>query len=292
MSSASRTTIRVPWSSGEDALGVALPAGATDCHHHLYDGRLTTDGRSRRVHADASLDDYRLLQRRLGISRHVLVQPSVYGSDNTGLLAGLAACPAGTARGVAVGSPAVPEAELARWHALGVRGLRFNLIDRTEEGQLAQLAELAPRVAALGWHVQINASARQICGAEALWHRLPCAVVFDHLGHLPQPSADAHPAFALLVSLMRQGLAWVKLTGLYNTSLKGAPDYEDAASVARAFMQGAPDRVVWGSDWPHPTETSKPDDAQLLRLLLRWADTAELRQAILVGNPAKLYDFG
>lgn len=291
MRSTSRTGLRVPWSSGEDVLGVTLPAHATDCHHHLYDRSLATDGRSQRVHADASLDDYRLLQRRLGISRHVFVQPSVYGADNSGLLAGLAACPAGTARGVAVSSPTVAEAEFARWHVLGVRGLRFNLIDRAQEGQLAQLAELAPRVAAMGWHVQVNASARQICDAKALWHSLPCAVVFDHLGHLPQPSGSAHPAFALLVSLMRQGLAWVKLTGLYNTSLKGAPDYEDVASVACAFIQAAPDRLVWGSDWPHPTETSKPDDAQLLRLLLRWADTAELRQAILVSNPAQLYDF-
>jgi D-galactarolactone isomerase len=145
----------------------------------------------------------------------------------------------------------------------------------------------------LGWHVQIHMRADQITAAASLWERLPCAIVFDHLGRLPQPAGTDDPAFKVIRKLIDTGRTWVKLSGAYLNSKIGPPSYPDATRVAQAFVQAAPERMVWGSDWPHPNLSlaQKPDDAVLLDLLSEWAPDEQSRHRILVENPQTLYGF-
>ncbi len=279
----------VPWSTGSEPPKSKAPAHATDCHHHIYDSRFPVDPRATLRPGDASVEDYRLLQKRIGTSRNVVVQPSTYGTDNSSLIAALRAF-GPSARGVAVVDTTVSDVDLHALHAAGVRGIRFNIVAPGGVTSIDMAAPLAKRIAPLGWHVQVFATADLIAGTEDVWRGLPCAVVFDHLGHVP---ADDHPAFGVIQGLMHERRAWVKLSGAYIGSTLGPPGYADRSLVARAFVQAAPGQCLWGSDWPHPTEKAdhKPDDAILFDLLADWAPERAVRHRILVDNPAKLYDF-
>lgn len=279
----------VPHSAGTDVPRFALPALACDCHHHIYDRRYPAHPSATLLPDDASVADYRLLQQRLGLQRNVVVQPSTYGTDNRLLVDALKAF-GPTARGVAVVDTSVTDAQLRELHTAGVRGIRFNLSFLV--GITADMMEpLARRIAPLGWHLQVNGNADRLLAAADTLQRLACPVVFDHLGQLPQPQGLKHPAFALYARLLEGGNAWFKLSGAYLTSKQ--PNLSDAGVVARALIGLAPERMVWGSDWPHPTKKAneKPDDAAVLNLLDDWAPTAAIRQRILVDNPTKLYAF-
>ena len=283
----------VKYSAGTEAPKLKAPANATDCHHHIYDARYPVDPKATLRPPDALVDDYRALQKRIGTTRNVLVQPSTYGIDNRCHLEALAAF-GPTARMVAVVNDSVSTDELKRMHALGVRGIRFNLAQAgatTPE----MLEPLSKRVNDLGWHIQINAPPAKIMEImPILEDRVPSAIVFDHLAHIPQPDGVNHPLFARVRALLEKGRAWVKLSGAYADTKVGPPTYADSSAVARAYAKAAPERCVWGSDWPHPTEQQKelPDDAALFDLLADWAPDEKLRHRILVENPAKLYDFG
>lgn len=265
------------------------PAGAVDCHFHIYDPRFPYATGAVLKPGPATIADYRLLQRRLGTSRCVAVQPSSYGTDNRCLLEALRQFGPAVARGVAVVHPGVPDEELQKMNEAGVRGVRLNLL-QTGATTLDMLAPLARRVAALGWHVQVNASPDLIAGSAGLFGDLPCPVVFDHFGHTI-PAADKSPAFAVLVKLLRSGKAWLKLSGAYIDSRAGLPGYADSVPAARAYAAEALSQLVWGTDWPHPTTDSKPDDAALFDLLTAWVPDEAARSKILVDNPAKLYGF-
>jgi len=200
----------------------------------------------------------------------------------------------GNARGIAVVHPTIRDGELEALASGGIRGIRFTQFDPATATTTFEMIEpLARRVHALGWHVQIHMRGDQIADARGLWPRLPCPIVFDHLGRLPQPAGIADPAFDVIRRLMANGRTWVKLSGAYLDSKTGPPGYADATAVARAFVAMAPERVVWGSDWPHPSlpVTQKPDDAVLFDLLTDWTGDARTRQRILVENPAALYGF-
>jgi predicted TIM-barrel fold metal-dependent hydrolase len=281
---------QVKWSSGTASPKLKAPAGAADCHHHIYDARFPADAAAVLHPPDALVDDYRALQRRLGTSRSVIIQPSTYGVDNRCALAALAAL-GPSARLVAVVNDTVTDAELKRFDGLGVRGIRFNLAQAgatTPE----MIEPLAKRVASMGWHLQINAPADRILEILPILERVPAPLVFDHLAHIPQPDGVSHPLFAKIRALLDKGRTWVKLSGAYIDSKIGAPTYADCGAVARAYVKAAPERLVWGSDWPHPTEQGvKPDDAVLFDLLSDWAPDARVRQRILVDNPAALYSF-
>jgi D-galactarolactone isomerase len=281
---------QVKWSAGTDAPKLKAPANAADCHHHIYDARFPADPTAVLHPPDALVDDYRALQRRLGTSRGVIVQPSTYGVDNRCALAALSAL-GSSARMVAVVNDRVTAAELKRLDGLGVRGIRFNLAQAgatTPE----MIGPLARRVEPLGWHLQINAPADRILDILPILERAPTPLVFDHLAHIPQPDGVRHPLFTRIRALLDQGRTWVKLSGAYLDTKSGPPAYADATAVARAYVAAAPERLVWGSDWPHPTEqTAKPDDAVLFDLLTRWAPDAAVRDRILVTNPATLYGF-
>lgn len=279
----------VPWSAGEEAPQIKAPALAVDCHHHIYDSRYPPDPKATLHPGNATVADYRLLQRRLGTTRNVIVQPSTYGVDNRCLLDSLRLFGPSSARGIAVVHPDVSDADLKEMHAAGVRGIRFNLV-QSGATSVEMIHPLAMRIARLGWHIQVNSSEELILANMSTWEKLPVQVVFDHLAHVSTPDSET---FKRIRGLLQSDKCWVKLSGAYLDSKVGPPTYADRAPVAEAYIQAAPERLVWGTDWPHPTapENNKPDDALLFDLLARWAPDEKLRERILVENPAKLYGF-
>jgi predicted TIM-barrel fold metal-dependent hydrolase len=284
-----------PNSSGTHKPVGMAPEGACDAHMHIYDRRFALFGSPDAMVDKATVDDYHLQQQRIGTQRTVVVQPRVHGTDNSVTLDAIRALGPAQARGVAVVRPDVTDAELERLHAGGIRGIRFTLYTPTNAAtDFAMVEPLAQRVHALGWHVQLHWNADQIVEHAALLARLPCTIVFDHLARLPLPEALSHPAFGVVSRLRDNGRTWVKLSGAYLDSKTGAAGgYADTTCIAQAWVRQAPERVVWGSDWPHPTEpvASKPDDALLFDLLGQWVPDEATRRRVLVDNPARLYDF-
>lgn len=283
-----------PNSSGMQKPASAAPEGACDAHMHVYDRRFALFGAPDAMVDEATASDYRLLQQRMGTQRTVVVQPRVHGTDNSVTLDAIRALGPANTRGVAVVRPDVSDDQLERLHAGGIRGIRFTLYTPTNAATDFSMVEpLAQRVHALGWHVQLHWNADQIVEHAALLARLPCTVVFDHLARLPLPDALSHPAFDVVSRLRDNGRTWVKLSGAYLDSQEGAEGgYADTTAIAQAWVRQAPERVVWGSDWPHPTErTAKPDDAVLFDLLGHWVPDEATRRRVLVDNPALLYDF-
>lgn len=290
---AAGTEQAVPNSAGSAPPRLNAPADACDCHHHIYDGRFPVSPHWRQgFPPGATVSDYRLLQRRLGTTRSVVVQPSTYGVDNRCLMDALGQLgPA--SRGVAVVDTGVQDADLKMLDGAGVRAVRVNFVSPQTWGTTTPeiLAALAGRVAPLGWHVQILMTADQLAAHEGAIRALPTRVVIDHLGRVPGPDGVRHPGFAAVRRLLDGGRAWVKVTEAYEDSKLGPP-WADTGEVARAYVQAAPQRVLWGSDWPHPTQRdAKPDDALLLDLLGDWAPDPATQRRILVDNPTELFGF-
>lgn len=288
----------IPHSSGIDRPRLTVPANACDCHHHIYDpARFPAPAdATAAMQQNARLEEYRRLQQRLGTTRSVVVTPGAYLTDNRVTLDALATL-AGRARGVAVVRPDISDAELKTMDAGGIRGIRFSLTTATartvtiDAPTLVAIEQMSKRAADLGWHLQFNVSADQIVFAESLWSRLPSTIVFDHMGHIPQPAGTRHPAFVILRRMLDTGRTWIKLSVTYDSSAIGPPTYADVNTVGRAYVVAAPERLVWGSNWPHPNETVKPNDARLIDLLAEWAPDEGTRHRILVENPARLYRF-
>ena len=289
LSARSSKAQQAPYSSGSEAPKLAAPANACDCHMHIYDARFPVAPNATLRPPDALVTDYKLLQKRIGTTRNVIVTPSTYGTDNRVTLEAMQQI-GPNARGVAVVDTSVKDDELKRMHDLGIRGIRFNLVQAG--ATTAEMIEpLSKRVNDLGWHIQIHMKGEQIAGIEDLLLRVPSPIVFDHLGRLAQPNALDNPGFKTISKLIDKSRTWVKLSGAYQDSKVGAPSYSDTVPVARAYIKAAPQRMVWASDWPHPTEKDKPDDAVLFDLLAEWAPEAAVRTGILVQNPETLYGF-
>jgi len=276
----------------------ARPAGtfdmACDAHMHVYDPRFLPHGVEMAPHGKAaSVPHYRTVQPHLGTQRTVVVTPRDYGTDNRVTLDAIRQLGADRTRGVAVVHPDIRDVELEALHAGGIRGIRFTLYTPANAAVSFDMVEpLSHRVAELGWHVQLHWRADQIVAHRAMLTRLPSAIVFDHMARLPQPAGTQDPAFDIVRDLAETGRVWVKLSGPYLDSLMGeAGAYQDRSPVAKDWISALPERVVWGSDWPHTTEIHKPDDGKLRALLDTWADDTSLRDRILVRNPAVLYDF-
>jgi predicted TIM-barrel fold metal-dependent hydrolase len=283
---------QVRWSSGTEPPKLKAPADATDCHFHLYDSSFPIAPYATLKPPPASVDDYQALRQRLGVTRGVLIQPSTYGTDNRPYLGLLPKLGTDRTRMVAVVNTSVSDAELQEMHAAGVRGIRFNLAPPGAT-TIDMLEPLSRRVGPMGWHCQINMPGTQILAAQDLFMRIPGKLVFDHLAHVPEPDGVNSPVFVLIRKLLDKGNAWVKLSGAYADTKLGPPTYADSTAVAKAYVQAAPQRLVWGSDWPHPTEAAdkKPDDAVLFDLLAEWVPDEATRHRVLVENPAELYDF-
>lgn len=279
----------VPNSSGVDKPKTRVPENAVDSHIHVLDARFPATFPAIK---GATAEDYRLFQKRIGTSRVVIVTPRNYVVDNSVTLDAIRQH-GSAARGVAVVRPTVTDAELKRLNDGGIRGIRFTVGNpKVAVVSIDMIEPLARRVADLGWHVQLNMTRDQIMENADLLRRLPTQIVFDHLASLKAPEGISHPAYGIVRELIDKRRAWVKLSGAYSNSLVGPPTYSDATQVAQALVKAAPERLVWGSDWPHTSEAEhKPDDALLFDLLATWAPDETTRNRILVSNPAGLYGF-
>lgn len=284
---------RVPFSSGASAPKTSVPPGACDSHMHLFSTRYPASSHwTGEPVVDSDVAAYRLLQTRIGTSRTVVVTPSTYGTDNRATMDGVAEL-GPSARAVVVLDLDVSEAELKRLDQQGAVGIRVNFVTPQSWGVTTaeRLEEMARRIAPLGWHTQIYATGDQIVALSDVLARLPTPLVIDHLARLPPAQGIRHPAYAAVRKLLDGGRTWMKLSGAYLNTASGAPAYADATEVAKAFAAAAPDRMVWGSDWPHRGQEHLPDDAALIDLLAAWAPGEEARRRILVDNPRQLYRF-
>ena len=267
------------------------PPGTTDTHMHVFESRFPLAPTATVTPPEAPVADYLKVCRRLGIERTVVVQPTGYGTDNSCTLEAVAAIGAG-ARGIAVVDESVPDAELHRLDAAGIRGLRFQMLPG---GVIPweSVAPLAARIAPLGWHAQVQLDGRLLPEREALLKSLPCTLVIDHTGKFLEPVPPDHPAFGVLLGLVQAGRTYVKLSAPYETSKVGLPLFDDVGVLAKALVRAAPERMLWATNWPHIGQPAERhgDEAGLLDLLLDWAPDDAMRGKILVDNPARLYGF-
>ena len=230
----------------------AVPDGATDCHHHIYDPRFAYNPNAVLKPPFATVTDYKALQKKLGTSRNVMVQPSTYGTDNRCVLDVLKQL-GENARAVCVVNSKVTDAELKQLNAAGVRGVRvqFGLGNPVSAEEVTPLAK---RIAPMGWHIQCNMPPEQLVQMESLLLGLPVPVIIDHLGR----AVDAKgPQYVTVRKLLDSGHGWVKLSGAYLYGGGNPPHYTGASEAARGYLKAAPQRCVWGSDWPHPDATKK-----------------------------------
>jgi predicted TIM-barrel fold metal-dependent hydrolase len=284
-----------------------VPAGAVDCHTHIHGDPAKFPFFAGRVYTPepASPEEMTALHKALHIERVVIVTPSVYGTDNSATLFGMKAR-GPTARGVAVIDDKTPEGDLDSMGQAGIRGIRINLatsgVTDPNVGR-ARLQSAIARVKARGWHVQVYTNLALISSIKDLVASSPVPVVFDHFGGADAALGPEQPGWADLVELVKSGKAYVKISGAYRLS-KLAPDYPDAVPFARALIAANADRLVWGTDWPHPNSVTPPDkkptdltplfqidDGRLLNQLAVWAPDAAVRKKILVDNPSRIYGF-
>ncbi len=292
-------TATAPLCTGPDPRPIkpafALPAGATDTHFHLFGPMVQYGFSPQRIYTppDALLADWQRLANTLGVERGVIVQPSVYGTDNSVTLANLKTM-RGKWRGVVVVDDSITDKELEAMHALGVRGIRFNVVDvASEKGVLPMhlVRGMAERIAPLGWHVQFLMHVDDYPDLEKRFEGFPTDFVIDHFGYMKASKGVQHPNFQAFLRLMKGGRCWCKFTGAYRISAHDMP-YPDITPLAHAITEANPNRVVWGTDWPHPKhEGAMPNDGEMCNRLLDWIPDAATRDRVLAQNPAMLYGF-
>lgn len=283
----------VAHSAGTRRPRAVLPATSCDAHMHIFDARFAPSPHWPRTPPQAQVATYRRLQERLGTRRAVVVTPSTYGTDNACTLDALEQLGA-SARGVAVVDADVSRSELERLASHRVCGLRVNFVSPQSWGVTTpgMLQALAGKAEGLGWHIQVFAHPEQLLAMEPLLASLPTPLVIDHLGRMDPADGAEGPAFDTLRRLLDGGRTWVKLSGIYMRSREGAPGYADTFALGEALVRHAPERLVWGSDWPHTTEPAgSVDDADLVDILLAWCGTDETLHRVLVDNPQRLYGF-
>ena len=284
---------------------VAMPPEATDCHMHVFGDAAAYPPAAWRAYdpTPAALASYRGIFARLGLRRTVLVQPSAYGTDNRCMLDALAADDAGLTRGVAVIGPETSEAELRRMAALRVVGVRLNLVSNgipAPEAAIAALRAAAEQVGPLGWHVQIYAKPALLVALAGAIPSLGVPVVVDHMGGADARLGVHQPGLDELLGLVGRGQCWVKVSGPNRVSHEPS-GYRDALPIARQLISANPERVVWGSDWPHigPHAAGAPrevvympiDNAGLVRFVAEAAGDAATLRRVMAENPAALYGF-
>jgi predicted TIM-barrel fold metal-dependent hydrolase len=267
-----------------------VPPGACDTHAHVVSAASLYPFTPDRSYTPppAPEDKYLAMLDAMGMSRGVLVQISVYGTDNRYMLDVLARHP-DRLRGVAVVDADSDDAELQRMHQLGVRGVRLNVLFGGGVG-FASMERLAARIAPLGWHMQFLMDVRDLPDLMPRMKKLPCPVVIDHMGHMPVAEGIAHPGLVALRQMVADHGWWSKLSGAYRISNK-ADTWPDVTPWARQLINAAPERMLWGSDWPHVAIDPMVNTGRMRNLLADWVPDEALRRRILVDNPARLYDF-
>ena len=267
------------------------PPGACDAHCHVFGpgSRFPYAPNRSYTPPDAPKEKLAALHRHLGLSRAVLVQASCHGTDNSAMLDAIAASNDAW-RGVAMVGPDVTDNELAKLHAGGVRGARFNFVAHLGGApNPAVVAAIAARIEPLGWHLQLHLDAEDILTYRDFLQRLRVPFIIDHMGRVEARHGLEQQPFRMLLELMRQNeLAWVKVSGPERISSAGKP-FHDAIPFARALIEAAPARVLWGTDFPHPNVRVMPNDGELVDLFAEFCSDDALRRQVLIDNPSRLY---
>jgi 2-pyrone-4,6-dicarboxylate lactonase len=273
-----------------------LPPRSCDTHAHIMGPKAKYAYSPARIYTppDCLLADYLHMLDMLGVERAVLVQPSVYGTDNTVMLEAMKTA-GNRLRGVAVVDEDISDDELKSLDAAGVRGLRVNIVDVKDRkpGTLPidSLRELAQRIAPLGWHLELLMHADEFPDLDETFADFPVDIVLGHLGYLTQGAPLDHPGFQALLRLMKTGRAWVKLTGPYRITSERLP-YSPTVPFAHALLEANRERVLWGTDWPHVMlKGLMPNDGELADVLAQWIPDMSARTQVLARNPEKLYRF-
>ena len=267
-----------------------LPAGACDAHCHIYGpgNKFPYVAGGAYAPPDAPFEAMQALHKHLGFDRAVIVQPNPHGTDNRATLDGIERSH-GAYRGVAVVSQDITDNELDALDQRGIRGIRFNFVAHLGGApEIPVFERLCARVKPLGWHVVLHFDAQDIPGYSDLISRMPVPFVIDHMGRVQAEGGLEQPPFKTLLELMKNPLAWVKVTGPERVSTQGPP-FHDAIPFARALIEAAPERVLWGTDWPHPNVKWMPNDGELVNLFEQFTDDETLRHQVLVDNPTRLY---
>lgn len=270
------------------------PPNSCDAHCHIFGPAHRFPFAPDRPYTppDSGLDELEKLQERLGLSRAVFVQASCHGTDNRAILDALAKGQ-GRYAAVAMIDEGHSDDDLAEMHRLGVRGIRFNFVrhlgGEPDEGRLRAMVE---RIAPLGWHVELHFDAEDLAGYTTLFDTLPVPFIIDHMARVRTADGIDQEPFRLLVGLVLSNpRAWVKISGAERLTANGRPPYDDVVPFARSLVEAAPDRVLWGTDWPHPNVRHMPDDGDLVDALADLVPDEGTRNQILVENPTVLYDF-
>jgi D-galactarolactone isomerase len=269
---------------------ITVPRGTCDTHMHFYDEKIPA-APGTFLPGTFAVREYRELQKRLGLERVIVVQANAYADDNTVAVNAMKELGKG-AKGVAVVKPSVKDAELERLTKAGMCAVRIMTLHGGMLG-FDVMDEVVARVHPHGWHANIQLDGRELPKYEAQIKRLPGKFVIDHTGKFLEPVAPDHAAFRSLLKLVDTGRCWVKLSAPYETSKSGAPKYEDVGKLAKALVKHAPERMMWASNWPHPSarKPAPPSDEDLLELLADWAPDPKVQKKILADNPAELYGF-
>jgi len=271
-------------------MNIRAPKGACDTHMHFYDASMPA-APGTFLPGNFTVADYRAVQKQLGLERVIVVQANAYADDNTVTIRSIKQI-GKNAKGIAVVKPDVQDGELDRLTQAGIVGVRIMTLHGGLLGFDVMDAVVA-RVHPFGWHANIQLDGRELPKVEAQIKKLPGKFVIDHTGKFLEPVGLDHPAFASLLRLVDTGRCWVKLSAPYETSKTGAPKYEDVSRLARALVKHAPERMLWASNWPHPSarKPAPPKDEDLLDLLADWAPDENVRKKILADNPSQLYRF-
>jgi D-galactarolactone isomerase len=272
---------------------VKAPPGTCDCHMHVYgpQDKYKVAPTSPWPAIVRTAADYRKVMQELGIQRVVVVQPTAYARDNSCTLDAVDEIGRANARAVVIVDQTASDAELDRLTGAGARGIRFHML---QGGVLGWdiIDEMSARVRNFGWHVQLQLDGRLLPEKEAIVRRLPSNVVIDHTGKFLEPVKTDDPAFKALLGLVDTGRVWVKLSAPYETSRKGPPDYADVGDLARALIARAPERMLWATNWPHPSaQANPPSNRSMLDMLGYWCPDEATRNRILAANPATVYGF-
>ena len=268
------------------------PALACDAHCHVFGpaAKFPYDPKAAYQPEDAPLEQLHLLHQKLGLQRAVIVHASCHGADMRATLDAIARS-GGRYRGTAIIDESYTDKDFARMHEGGIRGVRFNFVrhlgGRPDMGFFRKTVD---RLAAMDWHLILHLDAQDLPELESVFKTLPVPFVIDHMGRVKASEGLDQQPFRVLLSALKNEKAWVKICGAERVSSKGPP-FTDAVPFGRALVEAAPDRVLWGTDWPHPNVKWMPDDAALLELFPQMVPDAALQKRILVDNPARLYGF-
>jgi 2-pyrone-4,6-dicarboxylate lactonase len=275
---------------------VVLPRGAIDTHVHVFERRYKLSPGRGYNPPESTLADLKKLHATLGIDRVVFTQPSVYGTDNSAILDGMTALNAETpkrARCVIAITMETSEKELARLDAAGVRGVRLNTDNKGGMPiELSEISDLVSKIAPFGWHIEFLFPGKDILDLMPVFGALKIPMSIGHFAYQPATAGIGAPGFKALLELMRRGNTWMKISGANRVSATDLPPYDDVKPMARALVEAAPDRIMWGTDWPHPNKyIANPDDGDLVDAFGDWITDHDVRRKIMIETPAKFYRF-